>query len=264
MILHHKIGVQKMILKEELLEISKNLAENEEDCTSAFRQNLFTYLASPNLTLNQLSEHSNIAYSTLNSFLYGNSNSVKIDNVVKLAKTLDISIDELVGSNTIPQLSRESLRMCREMPENDLNLVRWFIRYLYQLNSKTEPNKRYISVMLPRQTNNGDFEVTADYEKIEISEVKEPLRSKIFMGFHIICDHYMPHYGKGDVIFIANDRPPRYSEHIVVRVGKYLFITKRLIENDIPKIYSVRDGKYRIDESEIDEIIGYIAYKKTI
>lgn len=251
-----------MISKEELLEISKNLSENEKDCTSAFRQNLFSYLSSPNLTLNKLSEQSNIAYNTLNSFLYGNSNSVKIDNVVKLAKTLDISIDELVGANTIPQLSRESLRMCREMPENDLYLVRWFIRYLYQLNTKTEPNKRYISVMMPKQTNNGDFEVTSDFEKIEITNLKEPLRSKIFMGFHIICDHYMPYYGPGDVILIANDRPPTFTEHAVVRVGKYLFIIKRVIENGIAKYYSIRDGKYRIDESEVDELIGYITSKK--
>lgn len=249
-----------MISKEKLLEISKNLTENEEDLTAAFRQNLFTYLKDHEITLSNLAEASGVQQGTLNSFLYGNSKSVRIDNVVKLSKALNVSIDELVGSNTIPQLSRESLRMCRELPSNDLLLVRWFIRYLYKLNQNLEPNKRYVSVMMPSQTNNGDFEVTADYEKIEITDLKEPLRSKIFMGFHIICDHYMPHYGPGDVILIANDRPPKPTEHAVVRVGKYLFIIKRKIENGVAKYYSIRDGKYRIDEDEVEELIGYIAY----
>lgn len=249
-----------MLKKEEKLEISKNLTENEDDCTSAFRQNLFTYLKSPNLTLNKLAEESGVSYSMLNSFLYGNSNSVKIDNVVKLAKALDISMDELVGANTIPQLSRESLRMCRELPENDLLLVRWFIRYLDRLNQNLDPKKRYISVMMPKMDNNGDFEVTADYEKIEITDLQEPLRSKVFMGFHIICDHYMPYYGPGDVILIANDRPPRHNEHAVVRVGKYLFIINRVVENGIAKYYSIRDKKYRINEDGVDELFGYIAY----
>lgn len=250
-----------MIEKEKLLEISKNLVENEEDCTSAFRRNLFTYLKTPSLTLNKLSEESGVSYSMLNSFLYGNSNSVKIDNVVKLAKALDISMDELVGANTIPQLSRESLRICRELPENDLLLVRWFIRYLDRLNQNLDPKKRYVSVMMPKMDNNGDFEVTADYEKIEITELQEPLRSKIFMGFHIICDHYMPYYAPKNVILIANDRLPRENEHAVVRVGKYLFVIRRTVEHGVAKYYSIRDGKYRIDESEVDEIIGYIVYK---
>lgn len=250
--------------KKKLMELSKNLTSNRCDFMSAFRNNIFMYISEKDITLSDIANASDIPFSTLRTFLYGNSQDVKLSSAIKLARALGISIDELVGAETIPDLTRESVRMCRNLPEQDLILIRWFIRYLDKLNKNLEPHKRYVSVMLPTQTNDGDFEITADYQKIEITEVKEPLRSKIFLGFHIICDHYMPYYGKGDIIFIANDRPPRYSEHIVVRVKKYLFITKRVIENNIPKIYSVRDGKYRIDESEIDEIIGYIAYKKTI
>lgn len=249
-----------MFSKEKLLEISKSLTENEDDLTSSFRQNLFTYLKDPEITLARLSEASEVPYNTLNSFLYGNSRSVRIDNVVKLSKALNVSIDELVGANTIPQLSRESLRICRELPEKDLLLVRWFIRYLDRLNKNLEPNKRYVSVMMPFQTNDGNFEVTADYKKVEITELEEPLRSKIFMGFNIICDHYMPYYGPGDIILIANDRPPTFTEHAVVRVGKYLFIIRRVVENGVAKYYSIRDGRYRIDENDIEELMGYIAY----
>lgn len=115
--------------------------------------------------------------------------------------------------------------------------------------------------MIPNLTNDGDFKVSANYEKIEISELKEPLRSKIFVGCRIASDYYMPHYIPGDIILIANDRPPKPNENSIVRVDKYLFIAKRKIENGVAKYYSIRDGKYRIDESEVDELIGYVAYK---
>lgn len=70
----------------------------------------------------------------------------------------------------------------------------------------------------------------------------------------------MPHYIPGDVILIANDRPAMPNENVVVRTGKYLFIVKRRIEHSSVQLYSIRDGKYRIDESDVDETIGYIAY----
>lgn len=251
-----------MIENKKLAEISKNLVTNDTDFMEAFRKNVSMYLKEKELTIAELAEISGISFDTLKTFLYKNVQDAKLSNAIKLAKTLNVSLDELVGADTIHELTKESLAMCRNLPENDLYLVRWFIRYLTSMNEKTEPNKRYISVMMPKQTNNGDFEVTSDYEKVEITDLKEPLRSKVFAGFHIICDHYMPYYKPGDIILIANDRPQRFSEHSVVRAGKYLFIVNRVVENGIAKYYSIRDGKYRIDEKEVDELIGYIANVK--
>lgn len=250
-----------MFKKEKLKEISNNLIANRVDFISTFRQNLFKYIDDKEITLNDISIESGIPVNTLNTFLYGKSNDTRISNVVKLAHALEVSIDELVGAETIPELTRESLKMSRNLPENDLKLVRWFIRYLDEKNQNLDPKKRYISVMMPRMDNNGDFEITADYTKIEITDFQEPLRSKIFMGFNIICDHYMPYYGNGNIILIANDRPPKPNEHAVARVGKYLFIVRRVVENGTAKYYSVRDGKYRIDELETSELMGYIAFK---
>lgn len=253
---------ENMLERENLKKIAENLSADRNDFMSAFRRNMYLYIDDKDITMSDISKSSGVPMSTLNNFLYGNSQDANLSNAIKLAKALEVSIDELVGAETIPELSRESLRMCRELPDNDLILIRWFIRYLHQLNQGLEPNKRYVSVMMPKQDNNGNFEVTADYEKVEITELEEPLRSKVFMGFHIICDHYMPYYGTGDVILIANDRPPKFNEHAVVRVGKYLFIIQRIVENGVAKYYSIRDGRYRIDEDEVDELFGYIAAKK--
>lgn len=247
-----------------LQKAENEIAKNSVDFSESLRQNILKYAGKNNMTMAELAERADMSINTLNSFIHRLANDTKTTNVAKIAKVFGISMDELVGSDTLHDLTKESLAMCRNLPDNDLYLVRWFIRYLDMLNKDLEPNKRYISVMMPVKTNNGDFKITADYSKLEITDLKEPLRSKIFMGFNIICDHYMPHYAPGDIILVANDRLPRSNEHAVVRAHDYLFIVKIMIENGVLKCYSVRDDKYRINADEISEIMGYIACKKNI
>lgn len=247
-----------MLKKEKLKEISNNLVANRVDFISTFRQNLFKYVADKDITLNDISAESGIPYNTLNTFLYGSPKDTRISNAVKLAHALDISIDELVGAETIPELTRESLKICRNLPDNDLMLVRWFIRCLADLNSQNEPNKRYVKVMLPEEDNDGNCKLVSKFENMEITDLQEPLRSKIFMGFKVISDYYMPYYKPNDIILIANDRPAKFNEHILVRVGDFIYIVKRISENGVGKLYSIRDDKYRIDELDVDEVIGYI------
>ena len=78
------------------------------------------------------------------------------------------------------------------------------------------------------------------------------------------CEHYMPIYSPYDIILIANDRQPHPNENSLIRIDGYLYIANRKIENGVAKYYSIRDGKFRINESEIDEHVGYIACKITI
>lgn len=250
-----------MIKKDKIYEITEKLVENEDNVSNAFRHNLFAFLKSPDLTLNELSEMSDVPYNTLNSFLYGNSNNIRIDNAVKIAKALNVSIDELVGANTIPQKTRESLQICRTLPENDLYLIRWFVRYLKSLNAKTKPNKRYISVMELECNERGNLKITSLYKKVDITDLNDEIKGKVFFGATMPCEHYMPFYSPYDTLLIANDRTPRFNENSLIRVNGILHIAKRKVENGIAKYYSIRDGKYRLDETDIDELIGYIACK---
>lgn len=247
----------------------KNLNEKEDflvkknvEYPQIFRENILKYAESNNMTMVDVANYSRIPINTINSFLHHVSSDMKCGNVAKIAKTFGISIDELIGIDTMPELTKESLAICRNLPENDLMLVRWFIRCLADLNSQNEPNKRYVSVMLPEEDNNGDCKLVSRFEKLEITDLKEPLRSKIFIGFKVISDYYMPYYYPNDIVLVANDRPAKPTEHIVVRAGDYIFIVKRLVDNGIAKLYSIRDGKYRIDESDVDEMIGYIVHTK--
>ena len=249
--------------KEKLNKLSLKLTTDNKNFMSAFRKNLFMYVEEKDITIKEISEEAGIPFSTLNSFLYGKTNDVKLSTAVKLAKALKISIDELVGAETISDISRESIAICRNLPENALYLVRWYIRYIDSLNKKNEPHRRYVSVMELECNANGNLKITSNYRHIDITDIGEEYRSKIFFGITMPCDHYMPTYSPYDILLIANDRKPYLNENSLLRIDGQLRIAKRKVENGIAKYYSIRDGKYRIDEKDVDEVIGYIACKIT-
>ena len=73
----------------------------------------------------------------------------------------------------------------------------------------------------------------------------------------------MPTYSPYDILLIANDRNAKTNENVLIRTDGNLFITKRKVENGLVKYYSIRDGKFRLNENDIDKVVGYIACKKT-
>lgn len=253
-----------MMEKEKLRKISRKLSADKTDYITAFRENLFRYVDDKEITIKDIAEKADIPFSTLNSFLYGKTSDPKLSTVVKLAHALEVSIDELIGAETIKNKQRESLSICRNLPQHDVYLVQWFIRYLEELNRDSEPNKRSVSVMVLTLSHHGDIKLTSDYMKADISELNKSFASKIFFGIMLPCDYYMPKYSPFDILFIANDRQPTIADCCVIRVGSYIYLATRKVEEGIARYYSIRDGKYRLNESEIDELIGYVAYKKPI
>lgn len=250
-----------MITKENLKKISNNLVANRDNFWQAFRTNLFKYIENKEITMSDIANKSGVNYNTINTFLYGHTSDAKISNIINIARALEVSIDELVGAGTINDVTLESIRMCRNLPENDLYLVRWFIRYLDTLNKKTEPNMRYVSTMILTPNNNGDLKITSNYEKTDITGLIDPIKGKVFLGLKLCCENYMPYYSPHDIILIANDRPPKHSEHVIIRIGNCIYISKKKMENGEVKYFSIRDGKFRLNENEVDEMIGYVATK---
>ena len=250
-----------MMNKEKLKKISRNLSANSNDFMSAFRKNMFMYLEEKDITIKDISEESDIPFSTLNTFLYGDSKDIKLSTAVKLAKALNVSIDELIGAETINEVSRESISICRNLPDNAVYLIRWYIRYIDSLNKKNEPHRRYVSIMELECNHNGNLKMTTNYRHIDITDIGEEYRSKVFFGITMPCDNYMPIYSPYDILLVANDREPYYNEKSLLRIDGQLRIAKRKVENNIAKYYSIRDGKFRINENDVDEVIGYIACK---
>ena len=248
-------------MENELLrKLSMGLCSDKHNYMKSFRKNVDMYVSEKDITLREIAEIADMPFETLKNFLYKDSTDCKLSTAVKLARAFNVSIDEVVGAETINEVSRESIAICRNLPDNALYLVRWYIRYIDSLNKKNEPHRRYVSVMELECNNNGNLKITTSYRHIDITDIGEEYRSKVFFGITMPCEHYMPIYSPYDIILIANDRQPHPNENSLIRIDGYLYIANRKIENGIAKYYSIRDGRYRIDEKDVDEVVGYVAY----
>lgn len=246
-----------MKTKKEEIEFPK-LVSNNENYMDAFRYNVGVLRNYYGWSVRVLAEKSNLSVDTLNNFLKGTSKDCNLVTAIRLADAFNISIDELVGAGTLSENSRNSLDLCRRLSERDLYLVRWYIKYMKSLAKKDEGHGKGVSVMKISCNHNGNLKITTDYVRVDVSGLSEEYRYKVFFGIAMPCEHYMPTYSPFDILLIANDREP-ISENSLIRINGNLCIAKRKIEDGIVKYYSVRDGKYRFGEEEVDEHIGYIA-----
>jgi len=249
---------------ESLRRISKKMVVNPENYMESLRKNILLFTAEGDMTLHELSESADISYETLKSLVYGDSKDCKLSTVVALARALGISVDELVGSMTIEPVVAESMQITRNLPDTYVRFVRWAIRYYERMLETKQVSYKAVSIMIAELTNEGNVLLTNNFEIHDISGVPEIVRPKIFMGIRLPGDGYMPHFGEGDILLIANDRKPMPNETAVIIYGGYMWLAKRKPIGDTPGkfgFYSIRDGKFRVLEKDVEEIIGYVAGK---
>lgn len=242
---------------------SENFTENLLDNTNpvrAIREKLYSAINSKKYTIKSLADKSGLPEGTLRTLMYGNANDCKLSTAVALAKTLEISIDELIGADTLDVETYNSMRMCRGLPQNVIGLIRWFIRHQHTLHRQDSKDKKIISVMEPICTNDGVMKVANRFKQIDISGAPEDIQSKVFFGFHIPNSNYMPLYSSCDVLLIANDRKPINKEHVLILVKNSIYIAKQRYENGKYKYYGIFDNKFRTDQNGVDEVIGYITW----
>ena len=230
----------------------------------SLRQNLQVLMGVCDMTMSELAQKADISYETLKSIIYSDSKDCKMSTAVALAKAFNISVDELLGCETIEPVVLESIQIARKLPDNYVRFVRWAIRYYGRMLEQERVTHKDVNVMLPECTNEGNILLSNNFELMEISELSSMIRPKVFMGIKLPCDNYMPQYGTGDVLLIANDRRPMVNEVSVIIFDGFLWLAKRVVEEDsdgdpIVKYYSIRDGKFRVAERDIDEHIGYVA-----
>ncbi len=213
------------------------------------------------LTLPEIAENAGIPFSTLKNILYGNSTDCKLSTASKLAKFLGITIDELVGSDTLTEDVKESLSIYRELPERSKYLARWFVKHQRALYANNDSAKN-IAVMIPKDAN-GYLHPTNEFKTLSIDDFSDYVKAKAFIGIRIIGDYYMPYYSPYDTLLIANDRKPLKNEHcVILYYGKIKIVTRLVKKENNKKIVEyipIQNRKNRISEHEIDELIGYVA-----
>ena len=244
------------IEEERLKDISKKLLTEQEDRSyiDTFRHNLFLYIDDPMITIKDVSEISGVPASTINTILYGKSKDVKLSTVILIAKALNISIDEIVGCGTMEPKMRESVKMCRGLPEHSLCLIRYFIRHQSMIYSKLDRNHTYISVLMPI-FENGIIPTTNVVEPMQIDNLPEDVKSKVYIGLKIPTDAYMPYYQSGEVLLIASDRHAQKGEQCIVTSNGGIYIVEKMYKD---KEYRSIVSKIKIPIDKIDDKIGYV------
>lgn len=244
-------------------ELSAKLVSNPDDYMKSFRKNLFMYIDRKDVTLTELAEEADMSVSTLRSFLYGDSSDCYVSTVVKLARALGVSCDELLGCATISHDTRESIQLLRQLPMRFTQFLRWEIRYLYGMTISNKVSSHVVEVLETECKENGNMAMSNGMELVDISNLDDSIRPKIFFGMRICSNNYAPIYFEGDILLIANDRPARINENIVVNVSDNIWILKckEDIESGkkIMNYYSIRDGRKRPVNDENGFIVGYVA-----
>lgn len=220
----------------------------------ALRHNIDLYVEDKGITLNDISERSGLSVSTISNVLYKDSKDVMLGTAIALAKAFGVTVDELVGSQTMDSKMRESVRICRGLPEHSLYLIRYFIRHQNRIYSNIANKDEYISVLIPRYEN-GVIQTTNVVEPMCISNLPIYARIRAYIGLKIPSENYMPYYQEGDIILIASDRNAEKGERCVVTSNGGIYIVeKSRKENEYISLVS----RIKIPDTKIDDNIGYI------
>lgn len=242
----------------DLRALSLELIAKPDDYMHSFRRNISLYIDKKEITLQEVAEKADISLSTLKSLLYGDAKDCTLSTAIRLAKVFNVSVDELVGCGTISPQTCNSLQTMRLLPESFTHFVRWCIKFHYDNLKSHKVEKRAIEVMRPEIGDNGNLKTTNQMEFLDISDLNDDIRPKIFIGIRIPSDMYAPFYFEGDILLIANDRVPKEHERIVFSIANNIWILEKIVRDGKVEYVSIRDGKVRAKESDIENIIGYI------
>ena len=202
-----------MMDKEKLKKIANRLTTGD-NLMETFRNNLFLYVGDSDITISDISDASGVPFSTLNSLLYGSTKDIRLSTAIKIARSLGITVDELVGAATMEDKMRESVRICRGLPDHALFLARYFIRHQETIYSKGRKDN-YISVFAP-QFVGGSMPTTNVFEIVCTNSLPDNIRSKAYTGIKLPSNYYMPYYAEGEIILVAADRKALKNEQCII------------------------------------------------
>jgi hypothetical protein len=248
-----------MLKQEKIWEIAQNFASNKDDVMDAFRKNCFMILEAKCITLREWAELADISFSTLNSFLYGNSKTCDINLPIRLAGAIGVTVDELLGSGTMSEGTRECVSKCRRLPTHFVNLARSYIRHIFKLFLKTASKEPRL-VILP-ECRNGHLQTTNVTTEIDVSHLEKSIQSRIAHCLCIPCDHYEPYFMKDEIILLAVDRDGQNGEICVIsHGGEYYIVRKKsFFDNGIKKWkYISLFTEVEFLKEDIEDKLGYV------
>lgn len=246
---------------EKLNKLSLKLVADKTNYMSAFKKNIDMYINEKDIKLREVSEKADIPFETLKSFIYGNSKDCKLSTAVKLARAFNVSIDELVGAETIEEETRKVIAMSRNLKEHHRKVIRMYAKHQYILHSNEKPCIKNISVLKPL-CKNGYLKTTTVNDKICINHLPKSIQDKIGLGIKIPCKHYEPYFLEDETILLGFDREGENNEMCVISSCGNMYICIKKIQfidgkKEINYI-AITNNRKIFSYDEIDDRFGYV------
>lgn len=220
--------------------------------------NLHDYLETKDMSQREFSDKTDIPFETLRSIIYRKTNTCRLDTAVAIAKQLGMTLDEVVGSGLVPVEVEQDMKIIKNFTHTEKELLHWYIQKIQRRHQKY-PGKKFVTVMTPICTDSG-LKATNDYSAFNVSALPSNVAHTAFFGIEIPCEHYMPHYCKGNKLLISSDRKPRLSEHCLVNIGNDLYIAIYHEENGLPKLKSIINKRPYTFEITANDVVGYVSH----
>ena len=247
-----------MTKKEKSATENPKIGEKSQNYFKTMRTNVDRLMDERGMKIKELTDLSGVNPDTVKTFLYDkDAKDCRLSTAIGIAKAFGVTIAELAETETMEPRIVENMKIYRELPESSKTLIDFIVRHQKFIHEEHKSN-RVISVMQPICNNNGNMKKTNIYEPLNIDDIGKESIHRIFMGIKIPCEHHLPHYMKGDILLIANDRNAHANEHSVIIVNDNMIITKRVIENGKPKYYGIRDNVLRSEDDDRIYVLGYI------
>ncbi len=248
--------------KELLAKLSLKLKSNKDNWMECFRSNVQMYVDEKEIRLVDIANASGIPAKTLDNFLHGKTKDCNLSTAVGIARALNVTIDELVGAETIDIETRECVSLARNLKDHHRYVIRQYVRHQYKMHGDVPAKSKQITIKYP-ECHNGHLKRTNNEDKMLIDHLQQSTRSRVCMGIQIPCEHYEPHFYKGEIILLGADRDGFNNEKCVISYGGnyYVCIKKIDIVNGEKKVsyISLMDGKNKMfTREEIDDKIGYV------
>lgn len=247
---------------DKMRKIALSLSANRDNYMESFRKNIDRYIDEKVFTVRELSEKADIPFSTLSSFLYGDATDCKLSTAVRLARACGVSIDELVGADTIEPETRECVALARSLKDHHRYVIRTFVRHQHAMHGEVPTKSKQITVLTP-ECRNGYLKTTIAAEALNVDHLASSIRTKACLGIRIPCMHYEPHFLKDEIVLLGADREGMNGEKCVIGHGGNIYICIKKIEHKngetIIKYLSIIDGKNVLfTRDEIDDKYGYV------
>lgn len=183
-----------------------------------FRNTLRSKLKDEKLTLNILSDLSELSEDTLRSIIYGKSQDIKLSTIIKIADVFHCSIDELVNHNTYnPQIKRLTNQLLK-LPERSLQ----YIQTLVTLEEKSLLNhsskgQYVIPIIIPKGTlKDGMFFDSNSIHYLDISEYPTIIKKLSVFGLYNQSSFYEPVFYPNDILLFCVNQQPYFNDIILI------------------------------------------------